>query len=142
MDILTREANNIVNAEGKTVARFEANDIILEDGMGGGGYNYSTEEKKVGKWIDGRDIMQKTVVVDELPNVTSKTIDTVNGVVIGVEGFAQAKADATQTRPLPFAGGGANDIRIDQDGNNLRVWTYSNWTTYKAYVTYRYIVED
>lgn len=59
-DILRREANNIMNADGGVVARFEANNIILEDGAGGGS-SYSTEEKKVGKWIDGSTLYQKTI---------------------------------------------------------------------------------
>lgn len=142
MDILTREANNIVNAEGAVVARFEANNIILEDGAGGGGYNYSTEEKKVGKWIDGRDIMQKTVFVPELPINNAITIDTVNGIVINVEGFAQSKDDEHQVRLIPFPAGGANDIRIDQSGNNVRLMTFADWHYYKAHITYRYIVEE
>lgn len=141
MDILTREANNIVNAEGSVVARFEANNIILEDGAGGGS-SYSTEEKKVGKWIDGKVIMQKTVFVPELPINNTINIDTVNGVVINVEGFAQSKEDEHQVRLIPFPAGGANDIRIDQSGDNIRIMTYADWHYYKAYITYRYIVEE
>lgn len=63
MDILTREANNIVNAEGSVVARFEANNIILEDGAGGGA-SYSTEEKKIGKWIDGKSVYSRVIAGD------------------------------------------------------------------------------
>lgn len=64
-DILTREADLIKNEEGGNVARLEANKIILEDGAAGGS-SYSTEEKKIGKWIDGRDVYRKVFVIDPI----------------------------------------------------------------------------
>jgi len=93
MDILTREANNIVNAEGSVVARFEANNIILEDGAGGG-TSYSTEEKKIGKWIDNSIIYRKVFSINVVgtgnnwinsgENIESKKI--INAGVIESEG--------------------------------------------------------
>lgn len=136
------DTKDILNQLGSPNTNLNDMHAIKEAIGGGGGGSYSTDAKKVGKWIDGRDVMQKTVYVDELPNVTSATIDTVEGVVIAVEGFAQSKADDHQTRPLPFVGGGVNDIRIDQNGNSLRIWTYATWSSYCAYVTYKYIVEE
>lgn len=50
MEILTREANNIVNAEGKAVARFEANNIILTEGAGGSTSFISGEPSKIGDY--------------------------------------------------------------------------------------------
>lgn len=52
---------------------------VLRDGfeqMEGGsssGYDYSTDEKKVGKWIDGKDLYQITVSGDMPSDVTNGT---------------------------------------------------------------------
>ena len=37
--------------------------------------NYSTEEKVIGKWIDGKPLYQKTINLGNLPNKATKTVN-------------------------------------------------------------------
>lgn len=70
------------------------------EGGGGGGSSdieYSTEEKKIGKWIDGSDLYQKTISFGALPNNTSKSVNHgIENLNLIVEFSALAK------RPSPF----------------------------------------
>lgn len=39
-------------------------------------FNYSTEEQKIGKWIDGKPLYRKVIDCGNLPNTSSKTVNT------------------------------------------------------------------
>jgi len=51
----------------------------IADGIEGGGSDieYSTEEKKIGKWIDGKPVYQKTFITDTTINVPKTTWYTI-----------------------------------------------------------------
>lgn len=107
---------------------------------------YSTDEKKVGVWINGKSIYQKTIHISSLPNAGIMTIDpNVNNLyeIIYFNGYCAPinKSDypLSTTRPLPNVGGGSNDIRVDSQEGKIRIVTYSNWwSTYEAYLTIMY----
>lgn len=68
---------------------------------------YSTTEHKVGKWIDGSDLYEKTVSCGTLPNATSKTV--AHGIaniskIVEIKGYS---TNRTLYLPLPFAGASA-----------------------------------
>lgn len=100
---------------------------------------YTTDEKKVGEWIDGSAIYQKVFEIAELPNNTSINLDFTDGNLIDAYGYAVSKTDEKERRPVPFAGGGTNDIRISQSQNKLVVTTYAQWNTYKAFLVVKYV---
>lgn len=106
---------------------------------------YSTDEKKVGVWINGKSIYQKTIHISSLPNAGIMTIDPqVNNLyeIIDFNGYCRPKDKTSYplsyTRPLPNADSGINAIRTDSQNGNVRVITYSNWTTYEGWLTIRY----
>lgn len=68
--------------------------------------NYSTTEKVVGKWINGKPLYQKTINIGTLPNNTTKAVDTglLNESIedfINIGGFTR-KTDKLYYRPLPY----------------------------------------
>ena len=106
---------------------------------------YSTDEKKVGVWINGKSIYQKTIHISQLPNSSVLEIDpNVNNLyeIIYLNGYCAPinKSDypLSTTRPLPNADSGINAIRTDSQNGNVRVITYSDWSTYEAYLTIMY----
>lgn len=104
---------------------------------------YSTEEKAVGKWIDGRTVYQKTISIPAgtysgvfqfpfgVPDLDF--IVAFDGVLIRSEGF---------TIPLPFSSGGdwTYNLQIDCTGGNIRFISNNTTTdTQGAYVTCKYV---
>ena len=107
---------------------------------------YSTDEKKVGVWIDGKSIYQKTIHISSLIDNGPLEIDPqVNNLyeIIDFNGYCRLKDKISNplstTRPLPNVGGGSNDIRVDSQGGKIRIITFSNWwSNYEAYLTIMY----
>ena len=111
--------------------------------------NYSTDEKVVGTWVDGKPLYQKTYNFGALPNNTTKTLDTgfadgeVN--IIDCTGYA-FNPTANHTWKLPAApnptdlktsillnapsSSGRRVINI-QSGTNRSAWT-------ECYITLQY----
>lgn len=115
---------------------------IIHNGIqysGNNSHNYSTNEQIVGTWIDGSTIYEKTIHVPQLPN-GSATIDTPSNVsmLIDAFGFAYSTVSTGYYRPMPFAAGGSDDIRIDMQEGSFRVVTFASWANYAAYITFRY----
>jgi hypothetical protein len=101
--------------------------------------HYSTDEKVVGTWIDGSTIYDKTIYVPQLPNGTATITTPANvSMLIDAFGFAYNTVSDGYYRPIPFAGGGSNDIRIDMQDGSFRIVTFAAWTNYAAYITFRY----
>ncbi len=123
--------------------RLMYNDQVIDVAAIGGGsdmHEYSTTEKEVGTWIDGSTIYEQTIYVSALPNNNAANITTPSGLkwLIDAEGFMNSRTQTGYMRTLPFAAGGANDVRIDLNGGILRVVTFSDWSSYEAYITVRY----
>lgn len=91
---------------------------------------YSTSEIKIGTWIDGKPLYRKVINIGLVPNNTTTTIDVSNlniDYLVDLKGMLKA-LNSVGFRPLPFAGGGANDIRIDVNEGSLRIQTFSTWS--------------
>ena len=109
---------------------------------------YSTDEKKVGVWIDGKSIYQKTIHISSFPSGAGlMTIDPqVNNLyeIIDFNGYCAPKDKVTfntsYTRSLPFVSSPSdgNSIRIDSTYGLIRLFTYSNWSNYEGWLTIRY----
>lgn len=105
--------------------------------------SYSTTEKVIGTWIDGKPIYQKTVSCGALPNNSSTT--TAHGItgiskVIEITGYA---FNGGNTIPLPFinaqntnskAGVYANKVNIFISTGAVDLSEYS-----ESYITLKYI---
>lgn len=98
---------------------------------------YSTNEKVVGRWIDGKPIYEKTINCGSLPNNSRKNFASLTNVdlLIYMNGFAYSTGNS---RPLPFSADGANAIRLDYVNGDLGIVTYSDWSSYTGYVTVKY----
>lgn len=98
---------------------------------------YSTEEKVVGRWIDGKPIYEKTINCGLLPNNSRNNFASLTNVdlLIYMNGFAYSTGNS---RPLPFSAGGTNDIRLDYVNGDVGIVTFSDWSSYTGYVIVRY----
>ena len=100
---------------------------------------YSTEEKVIGTWIDGKPVYQKTINFGALPNNTNKMVST--GVsnldrIYNVFGWAN---NASETRSLPYVSSDGNYIiAIDIQDTDIRIITKRNYSDMSAYVTIQY----
>ena len=135
-------------SEGATANYVTLHYTKTTDTAGSGQYNhlgistvhYSTDEQVIGTWINGKPLYQKTLDVGVLPNNNTKlvSIDSNIDLIINYDGFAYSTTDRTYQRPLPMVGSSNAIIRIDRNGNDLRIITYDNWTTYTGFVTIQY----
>ena len=67
-------------------------------------HKYSTEEHIVGEWIDGSTLYEKTIDCGNLPNSTTKKVDT--GILVSSHAIKRIEGAATDTNgytiTLPF----------------------------------------
>ena len=104
---------------------------------------YSTNEKLVGYWIDGKAIYEKTVSIAPLPTA-SATKEVAHGIsnlgeIISISGFA--RNPSTNVRiPLPFASSGVSGISVAVVNNtSIQVAPGTDRSSFTiAYVTLRY----
>lgn len=109
--------------------------------------DYSTSEKIVGTWIDGKPIYQKTIDCGALPSGTYK--DVPSGItnvkrVISFEGYSYASGD-NRSRPVQIASGdtAAAGVEISYvgDTNSIRLNSNTPWGSWgynETYVTIKY----
>lgn len=103
--------------------------------------DYSTDEKVVGTWIDGKTIYQKTISCGALPNATAITINHgISGIdkVIGYEGISIDSSN--NFMPLPYANFIASQsVAIFANRTSIIIGTGYDWTAFTTtYVTLRY----
>ena len=101
---------------------------------------YSLDEREVGVWTDGKPIYKITIDCGSLPNNSVTPITTPNNIenIVDYSGFCYSTSNLTNQRPIPFAAGGTNDIRVDLNTGTLRISTMSDWSGYKGYLTIQY----
>ena len=106
--------------------------------------NFSTDEKVIGTWIDGKPLYQKTVNCGALPNNTTKEIahDISNiDKVINIKGIAiNASANTYLNIPTITINQSLVNYQIGMDVNNtyVRILTGIDRSSYSAYVTLQY----
>lgn len=98
--------------------------------------DYSTTEQATGKkWIDGSDIFRKVISFGELPNTTTKSVDSglTNVKILKIYGVA---ISSSVTIPLPYS----NEATLYFANGDVCVATSSDFTTYAdSYVVLEYI---
>lgn len=122
------QANNILKYNGSVWVN--SNDL----------HEYSTEEKVIGKWIDGKPIYEKVINSGYLLNSGTISIDVSS---LNIDSFIQLRGmtftdDKTQFRPITLGTSDNNAIRIDFSNNNIRIITWSNWSAYNSFIVIQY----
>ena len=127
-----------------TLSNLKANDILKYNGsVWVNDYNlheYSTEEKVIGKWIDGKPIYEKVINSGYLQSASSISI---NASSLNIDSIIQLKgmtftADKLNQRPITLGTSDSNAIRIDFTNNNIRIFTWSNWSGYNSFIIIQY----
>lgn len=127
-----------------TFSNLQANDILKYNGSvwvnGNDLHEYSTEEKVVGKWIDGKPIYEKVINSGYLLNSGTISIDVSS---LNIDSFIQLRGmtftdDKTQFRPITLGTSDNNAIRIDFTNNNIRIITWNNWSAYNSFIVIQY----
>jgi hypothetical protein len=102
--------------------------------------DYSTTEKVVGTWIDGKPIYQKTIDVGALPNATSKNVaHNISNLdkVINIIAIAYGSG---QHLPInfPAVDNVANACNVRVMGTNININSGINRSGLSGYVTLQY----
>lgn len=103
--------------------------------------DYSTDEKIIGTWVDGKPLYQKTVSCGALPNNTTKSVE--HGIsnidaIISMSGFAFNSNH--NGIPLPCSDNDNNySVTIDKTGNYIRIATAADRSSLtSSYITIQY----
>ena len=106
--------------------------------------SYSTAERKIGKWIDGSDLYEKTVSCGALPDSAEKTVaHNISNLkyVVEIKGIAIRETNPI-AYPMPFLAidNLSYGIQLNCGMTNVVITTRSNLSyMYKSYVTLRYV---
>lgn len=128
-----------------SVSDDSVNGRTVVDVEGGGNYYlntlYSTEEKKIGYWTDGKPLYQKTIDCGALPNNTTKTIahniSNIDYSVI-IRGSAKNPNNGIEI-PLPYVYGNTRCLQTYINDTNIVLISTENMSVYtKSYVTIQY----
>ena len=117
-------------------------EVIAMIPQGGGDVEYSTTEHKIGTWVDGSDLYEKTVSVGPLPNTTTKNVDPqITGLDKIVELTGIADNGSGDIIPLPYVNYAApsEGITLLFTNGNISIATGGDVSSFtSAYVTLRY----
>lgn len=107
--------------------------MIGNDGL------FSTDEKLIGQWIDGKPLYQKTV--DCGATATNDTITIEHGIVdlenvVSIIGTTNRIGD--YYNPIPTVNGGNDYIRVSVDETSIIIKYMDSWNASNVYVTIRY----
>ena len=106
------------------------------------GEKYSTTERKVGTWIDGKPVYQKTIDCGALPNSTNKTVaHNVSNINIIVRAFGFAVNADHQSMFLSYVSANAlgENVGYFADRTNIYIGDGYNWSSFtKTYITIQY----
>lgn len=103
-------------------------------------HEYSTEEKVVGKWIDGKYIYEKVINGGYLLNNSTKYIDVSDlniDFLIQLNGMSY-KDDKSAQYPITLGSNGTSAVQIDFINNNIRITTWANWSAYNSIIIIQY----
>lgn len=133
-DITTTTSFTLINEDRMYIGSV----VGLKFGQGGGSsfHTYSTTEHKVGTWIDGSDVYEKTISISNvsLSSGSYETVDTITGLdtIISCNGYV-VEGNLKYT---------LNDItlRVIQDGTSVKLYSPSGtaWTISSGAIIIRY----
>lgn len=105
---------------------------------------YSTDERVVGKWIDGKKLYEKTVNIGALPNAATKSINISDLNIDKIIEFNGYATSDTVNIPVQYAvSGGTGFVGVatyyTRNNGNLTIEAYNDRTNYtECYLTIKY----
>lgn len=104
--------------------------------------SYSTEEKKVGTWINGKPIYRKVVEIPSLPNATTLIVPHGINNIETVTNFRGVFGNGSSFSCLPYTvattGYFGYQISIDINQTNLIMMTETDRSNYSAFFILEY----
>lgn len=101
--------------------------------------DYSTNEKVVGTWIDGKPIYQKTIDCGALPNATTKTVDTnITNANQLIDWTGCVGNTGKMVLPRIFKDNADVMVTFSGDLSHMVIKTESNRSSLNAYITVQY----
>lgn len=157
LSVTDDSTNGVTEVEGESLNQDSLDDIagaqtLVPAVIIGDSNNYSTTEKVIGKWIDGKPLYQRTYVFTG-PNAELKTIDSnlTNENVVKIEGQCVRSSDGV-SGPIPFFPDITNVAITDftsflkyvmtlfynNDSHKIMVSTTGDRSEFTCYVTLKY----
>lgn len=139
----------VLDASGRIKYNEEDQSLEIIGGVnneGGGVHEYSTEEKVVGKWVDGRNVYERTYIGDAYP---SKRLDL--GTISNFDGFISSDCSwkiTDSAGTITYFAKKSEDnehviVNIGYESNNLFIAVdHAYWSYVKGFLinaTVRYI---
>ena len=108
-----------------------------------GGYeNFSTTEHKIGTWIDGRDIFEKTIDVGTFANSTTKNVNhNISNLDFIINKIANGHTSSGVSITLPYVGS-SSGATCDVFANATNVGIVArggDFSQYSGWVTLQYV---
>lgn len=98
---------------------------------------YSTDERVVGKWIDGSDVYEKIINFGKLPNATTKSV--AHGITYKeVVFFSGVATSASDVRAMPSVSTSTYFITITMSATHINILVAEDFSKYDGYITIRY----
>ena len=109
---------------------------------------YTTDERMIGRWIDGKPLYQKTIDCGALPNNETKRVSlgllSTNCIIYSVDCWGVRPGDRNAVIPIPFvddilkSGDMLMNIETNSGALDIRFMTSADRSSYNAYATIRY----
>lgn len=102
---------------------------------------YSFNEQRIGVWVDGKPLYQKTVYISSLPN--NATTNYPHGIsdisaIVGMDSFVKWSSGLITNLPWVASGDDTETITASAGLTNIQVATNKNRTSMSAYIILRY----
>lgn len=124
------------NLKENDVLKYKGSVWINSDNL----HEYSTEEKIVGKWIDGKPIYEKTYSLNNINLISGNNIfDTIENVkLINSKGIISYESRGFS---IPYTDAGGGHVMCIQSNNGIGLWTSNGFYNQSANIilTIQYI---
>lgn len=103
-------------------------------------HEYSTDEKVIGKWIDGSTLYEKTIDLGNLPNNTTKNVVHSISNLDKVINIFGSGFNSSLKFPLPYVNADEviNSVQIQITSTNIEIKTRIDFSSYSGYITLQY----
>ena len=140
---INKVTDNDMN-EIKTVVNNNDDELITINTNLTNATTYSTDEIRIGTWIDGKPIYRKVVQINGLPNNTETTYQTgiINGETIKYDGFLSLSESDSGLQHMPYlspySSTGNVYYWVRKDATYIHIKTGADRSSSSAYIIIEY----